>query len=117
MEALPGTLLLALAAMLRNRETTKFLIALSELAEIDFHTARRILERKELDALAIVCKAADFDRSLFLTFTVLILNRDDDAMLRAKSYGDLYNNLPKDAALRTIRFWRMRRTTGDVAAA
>lgn len=106
-----------LAAMLRNRETTKFLIALSELAEIDFHTARRILERKELDALAIVCKAADFDRSLFLTFTVLILNRDDDAMLRAKSYGDLYNNLPKDAALRTIRFWRMRRTTGDVAAA
>jgi uncharacterized protein (DUF2336 family) len=107
----------ALAAMLRNRETTKFLIALAELAEIDFHTARRILERKELDALAIVCKAADFDRSLFLTFTVLILNRDDDAMLRAKSYGDLYNNLPRDAVLRTIRFWRMRRTTGDVAAA
>lgn len=106
-----------LAAMLRNREITRFLIALAELAEIDFHTARRILERKELDALAIVCKAADFDRSLFLTFTVLILDRDDDAMVRAKSYGDLYNNLPKDAALRTIRFWRMRRQTGDVAAA
>lgn len=106
-----------LAAMLRNRETTRFLVALSELADIDFHTARRILERKELDALAIVCKAADFDRSLFLTFTVLILDRADDAMTRAKSYGDLYNNLPRDAALRTIRFWRMRRTTGDVAAA
>jgi len=106
-----------LAAMLRNREITKFLIALAELADIDFHTARRILERKELDALAIVCKAADFDRSLFLTFTVLILNRDDDAMTRAKAYGDLYSSLPKDAALRTIRFWRMRRTTGDVAAA
>ncbi len=106
-----------LAAMLRNRETTRFLIALAELADIDFHTARRILERKELDALAIVCKAADFDRSLFLTFTVLILDRADDAMTRAKSYGDLYNTLPRDAALRTIRFWRMRRTTGDVAAA
>ncbi|WP_245863732.1 DUF2336 domain-containing protein [Caulobacter mirabilis] len=106
-----------LAAMLRNRETTKFLIALAELADIDFHTARRILERKELDALAIVCKAADFDRALFLTFTVLILNRDDAAMTRAKAYGDLYNDLPREAALRTIRFWRMRRTTGDVAAA
>jgi uncharacterized protein (DUF2336 family) len=106
-----------LAAMLRNRETTRFLIALAEMADIDFHTARRILERRELDALAIVCKAADFDRSLFLTFTVLILDRADDAMTRAKSYGDLYNNLPRDAALRTIRFWRMRRTTGDVAAA
>jgi uncharacterized protein (DUF2336 family) len=69
-----------LAAMLRNRETTRFLIALGVLADIDFHTARLILERKELDALAIVCKAADFDRSLFLTFTVLILDRADDAM-------------------------------------
>ena len=106
-----------LAALLRNRETTRFLVALAELADIDFHTARRILERKELDALAVVCKAADFDRSLFLTFTVLILDRADDAMTRAKSYGDLYNNLPKDVALRTIRFWRMRRQTGDVAAA
>ena len=106
-----------LAAMLRNRETTQFLVALSELADIDFHTARRILERKELDALAIVCKAADFDRSLFLTFTVLMLDRDSDAMARAKAHGDLYSALPKDAALRTIRFWRMRRSTGDVAAA
>ena len=103
--------------MLRNRETTQFLVALSELADIDFHTARRILERKELDALAIVCKAADFDRSLFLTFTVLMLDRDSDAMARAKAHGDLYSALPKDAALRTIRFWRMRRSTGDVAAA
>ncbi|MDP1738198.1 MAG: DUF2336 domain-containing protein [Caulobacter sp.] len=106
-----------LAAMLRNRETTKFLVALAELADIDFGAARRILERKELDALAIVCKAADFDRSLFLTFTVLILDRDDDAMGRAKAHGDLYSALPRDAALRTIRFWRMRRSTGDVAAA
>jgi len=107
----------ALAAMLRNRETTKFLLTLAELADIDFHTARRILERKELDALAIVCRAADFDRALFLTFTVLILDRDGDAMARAKAHGDLYERLPKEAALRTIRFWRMRRRTGDVAAA
>lgn len=105
-----------LAAMLRNRETTRFLVALGVLADIDFHTARLILERKELDALAIVCKAADFDRSLFLTFTVLILDRADDAMARAKAHGDLYSALPRDAALRTIRFWRMRRSTGDVAA-
>ena len=106
-----------LAAMLRNRETTRFLVALGVLADIDFHTARGILERKELDALAIVCKAADFDRSLFLTFTVLILDRADDAMARAKAHGDLDTALPRDAARRTIRFWRMRRSTGDTAAA
>jgi uncharacterized protein (DUF2336 family) len=106
-----------LAAFLRNGETSKFLVALSELADVDFHTARRILERRELDALAIVCKAADFERSLFLTFAVLVLGRDQNAMGRAREYGQLYAELPRDAACRTIRFWRMRRQTGDVAAA
>jgi uncharacterized protein (DUF2336 family) len=106
-----------LASLLRNGETTKFLVALSEMAEIDFHTARRILERRELDALAIVCKAADFDRPLFLTFAVLVLGRDENAMGRAREYGELYSNLSRDAACRTVRFWRMRRQTGDVAAA
>ena len=105
-----------LAGFLRARETTKFLVALSELAEIDFHTARRILERRELDALSIVCKAAGFDRSLYLTFAVLILDRDSNAMGRAREYGELYENLPREAAQRTIRFWRMRRNTGDIAA-
>jgi uncharacterized protein (DUF2336 family) len=105
-----------LAGMLRNREQTKFMISLAELSGIDFHTARRILERRELDALAIVCKAADFDRSLFLTFAVLVLDRDANAMGRAREYGELYAQLPKESAQRTIRFWRLRRSTGDIAA-
>jgi len=105
-----------LAGFLRARELTKFLVALGELAEIDFHTARRILERRELDALSIVCKAAGFDRSLYLTFAVLILDRDANAMGRAREYGELYENLPREAAQRTLRFWRMRRKAGDIAA-
>ena len=106
----------ALASMLRNRESTRFMVALAELAGIDFHTARLILERRELDALAIVCKAADFERSLFLTFAVLVLDRDADAMGRAKEYGELYAALPKESAQRTLRFWKMRRQTTDMAA-
>jgi uncharacterized protein (DUF2336 family) len=106
-----------LAGLLRSRQTTRFLVALSHLANVDFHTARRIVERRELDALSIVCKAAGFEPSLFLTFAVLILDRDADAMGKARQYGQLYNELPVDVAQRTIRFWRMRRQTGDVAAA
>jgi len=106
-----------LAGFLRNHETTQFLVALCELADIDFHTARRILERRELDALSIVCKAAGFERSLYLTFAVLILDRDANALGRAREYGDLYEALPRETAQRTIRFWRLRRQTGDVAAA
>jgi uncharacterized protein (DUF2336 family) len=107
----------ALAALLRNSQTTQFLVALSDLADVDFLTARRIVERRELDALAIICKAANFDRALFLTLAVLILDREDNAMGRAHEYGRLYAELPRDAASRTIRFWRMRRQVGDVVAA
>lgn len=106
----------ALATFLRRGEHTKFLVALAELSQIDFNTARRIVERRELDALAVVCKAADFDRALFLTFAVLILE-PGQAMARAQEYGRLYNDLARETALRTMRFWRLRRTSGELAAA
>ena len=107
----------ALTGMLRQGEKTKFTLALAQLSDIDFPTARRILEGRQVDPLAIVCKAAGFDRALFLTFVVLMLDRSSDAMGRAQEYGELYVKLEKDTASRAIRFWRMRRQTGDLKAA
>jgi uncharacterized protein (DUF2336 family) len=98
-----------LARFLRSGGTTSFLIALAQLSDIDFHTARQIIERRELDALAVVCKSADLDRALFLTYAVVLLNDDGDAMAKAHSYARMYAELSRDAALRTLRFWRMRR--------
>jgi uncharacterized protein (DUF2336 family) len=106
-----------LTSLLRRGEKTRFMIALAELADIDFATARRILEQRLVDPLAIICKAADFERALFLTFVVLMLDRDANAMGRAQEYGDLYAKLTREAASRAIRFWRIRRQTGDLAAA
>lgn len=104
-----------LARFLRSGSRTSFLIALAQLADIDFHTAAQIVERRELDALAVVCKAADLDRSLFLTYAVVILNTEGDAMTKAHGYARLYAELTRDAALRTLRFWRMRRTSQAAA--
>src|SRR5262249_61090463 len=69
-----------LARFLRSGGMTHFLVALAQLADIDFHTAKRIVEKKELDALAIVCKAANLERALFLTYAVVLLNSESDAM-------------------------------------
>jgi len=103
-----------LARFLRSGSKTSFLIALAQLAEVDFHTASQIVERKELDALAIICKAAELDRALFLTFAVVILGSEENAMGKAHGYGRMYAELSREAAMRTLRFWRMRR--GNAAA-
>jgi uncharacterized protein (DUF2336 family) len=105
-----------LARFLRSGGMTLFLVALAQLAEIDFHTARTIVEKKELDALAVVCKAADLDRTLFLTYAVVLLNSESDTMGRAQEYGKLYGELTRETALRTLRFWRLRRQTAELAA-
>lgn len=99
----------SLARMLRAGSRTAFLIALADMADIGFHTARQIVERCEIDALAVVCKAADLDRSLFLTYAVVLLAKEGDALAKAQTYTTLYNDLDRDTALRTLRFWRMRR--------
>lgn len=106
-----------LARFLRSGGTTHFLIALSQLSDIDFHTARHIVDRRQLDALAVVCKAADLERPLFLTYAVVLLSKEEDAIGRAQQYGRLYADLPRETALRTLRFWRLRRGTVEQAAA
>ena len=105
-----------LTAFLRQGERDRFTVALSHMAGIDFLTARRILESRDVDPLAIVCKAAGFDRNLFLTFVVLMLD-EEDGLGRAQEYGMLYAQLTPEAASRAIRFWRMRRQSPTLAAA
>ena len=104
----------ALAGFLRSGQHTRFTVALARLAEIDFHTAKRILDGRRLDPLAIVCKAAGFDRALFLTFALLMLRDDGNAMSRAQEYGQVYNQIPTETATRAIRFWRVRQA-GEAA--
>lgn len=99
-----------LVRLLRQPSRTAFLIALSRLADIDFALAAQIVARREIDALAVLAKAADLDRPLFMTLVVVILGDDGaNAMGRAQEYGHLYGDLTRDQALRTVRFWRMRR--------
>lgn len=99
-----------LVRLLRQPSRTAFLIALCRLADIDFGLAAQIVARQEVDALAVLAKAADLDRPLFMTLVVVILgDGGPNAMGRAQEYGHLYGDLTRDQALRTVRFWRMRR--------
>ena len=105
-----------LLGYLRSNQRTHFTVGLARLAEVDASTVRTIMDRCDLDALAVVCKAAELDKSMFLTFAVLACG-GRDAMSRAAVYGKLYAELPRDTALRTLRFWRIRCESGEAMAA
>lgn len=94
---------------------TAFTLAIARMTDVDYATADRVLKSGELDAVAVICKAADLERAVFLTVAVVLLGQTADAMARAREYGDLYNELPRETAQRTLRFWRLRRQT-DMAA-
>ena len=105
-----------LLGFLRSNQRTHFTVGLAKLADVDAATVRTIMDRCDLDALAVVCKAAELDKSMFLTFAVLTCG-GRDAMSRAAVYGKLYAELPRDTALRTLRFWRIRCESGEAMAA
>ena len=104
----------ALPGMLRAKERTRFLITLAEISDVDFATVRRIVDRQDLDALAVLCKAADLERALFMTLAVLI-DGAADGLGKAETYGRLYGQLSRETAGRTLRFWRLRQETALAA--
>ena len=108
----PPTLL----GFLRAGQRGHFCAGLARMAEVDAGAVRSVVDRSDFDAMAIVCKAADLDKSMFLTFAVLTYG-GRDAMNRAAAYGKLYMELPRDTAQRTLRFWRVRCEAGEAAAA
>lgn len=92
-----------------------FTIAIAQMTDVDFVTADRVLKSREVDAIAVICKAADLERAVFVTVAVVLLGQTDDAIAHAREYGELYAALPREAAQRTLRFWRLRRETARAA--
>lgn len=99
-----------LVALYREGKQTHFLYGLAEMTSIDQDTAAEILQRQDIDALAMICRAANIERPLFVTIAVMCCG-GDDAMARAEEFGRMYNSVPIEAAQRAIRFFKVRKTS------
>lgn len=105
----------SLETMLRNNKHTSFLIALARLTDVDFELASRLVEAKDVDALALLCRAAEFDRNLFVTLCMMILG-GGGGLSKAERYGKLYEQVPVVSARRAMRFWKIRSKVSTQAA-
>ncbi len=98
-----------LAALLREGQAarTSFKLALSRLVDVGFELVQRVVDGRDLDTLALLCRGAGFERALFVTLAVG-LDSSERALAGAEAFGKLYESVPVNAAQRAIRFWKVR---------
>ncbi len=106
-----------LVQLLRENRRTAFYIAFSKLVDVEFDLTRRLVQAKDIDALAMLCRGAGFDRGLFVTISLLVVD-DGGGLSKTDEYGKLYEQVPVAAAQRALRFWKVRaKGTGAAQAA
>lgn len=99
-----------LAKLLRERQFARFYVAFAEMAGVDIVTARRAIEQESIDPLALICRAAGFEKALFVTLAILRHTADEDAFKDARELGQIYDRISAEDAARAMRFWRMRKS-------
>jgi uncharacterized protein (DUF2336 family) len=86
---------------------TLFLLAFAALTDSDYGGVNRMFETRDIDALALLCRAAGFDRALFVTLT-LAMAGGDRGLSKADEFLALYEKVPVLSAQRAVRFWKVR---------
>ena len=104
----------ALVGFAREGRQTLFTAAIAQSADVDFETVRRVLSRRDFDALALVCRAGGFDAALFRTLALLLKAQDEAPVAEMV---ERFEALDGDTARRVLRFWKVRRTGALAAAA
>lgn len=106
----------ALISWWRNGQKHHFLCGLAELTSLDLETTQAVIQRRDIDGLAMICRAADIERALFVTMATLV-ESSRDGVAHAEEFGRIYAAVPRDAAQRAMRFYHARRASETAPSA
>ena len=125
----------ALVQYLRRGQVPEFIASLGYLTDIDQKTARRIVFTPGHEAVAVACRAKEFDLSTFSTIVLLLDGAKENNAPELGAAGmvqkqlrrpeevaallDLYKQIPIENAQRAMRFWAIRNKSlqeGGIAA-
>ena len=104
-----------LVSLLREKKPVHCALGFAELTGVDYFTAKRALEHKSPDGLALICKAAGIEKALFVTLAVLRSQAADNAFNDAREIGAIYEALEPEQAERALRFWKLRKQAAAAA--
>ena len=98
-----------LIRLLREGETSRavFVGVFATLTDVDEGLAEKVVDGGDIDALALLCRAAGFERAVFVSLTIALIG-SERRMTKVEEFGTLYENVPVSAAQRAVRFWKVR---------
>jgi uncharacterized protein (DUF2336 family) len=105
-----------LVSLYRDGKIPAFKFGLAEIVGLDYDTTDAIIARADMEGLAMICRAANIERPLFVTLAVLCCG-GNDAMNQAEHFGRLYSSVPVEAAQRAMRFYKVRKSAGEQSEA
>ena len=97
-----------LVGFIRGRERTRFLAAVALAADVDVPAVQRVLDRGDVEAFVLLCKAARYDEDLFRSLFLLLKPGGDTPLAPVMAR---YAALPPETAERVVRFWKVRRAS------
>jgi uncharacterized protein (DUF2336 family) len=106
-----------LVQLMRAGQTTEFAHAFARLGDIDVKTAQRIVQTRNTEGVAIVCRSARFDRGTFSALALLIDASPTRSGQATQELLALYDQVTPESAQRVMRFWKVRRDANTPAAA
>jgi uncharacterized protein (DUF2336 family) len=98
-----------LPGLLREGPTsrTAFKLVFAHLADVETDVVDRAVETGDMDALALLCRGARFEKGLFTSMAVA-LDPSAQGLGATQEFGELYEAVPVEAAQRALRFWKVR---------
>jgi uncharacterized protein (DUF2336 family) len=107
-----------LVQLMRSGQTAEFVHAFARLGDIDVRTAQRIVQTRNTEGIAIVCRSSRFDRATFSALALLLDASPTRSSRATQELLSLYDQVTPESAQRVMRFWKVRRdASAPVAAA
>lgn len=104
-----------LCDLLRSGPSPVFLVAFAHYAGVEIDAARIMLADRRREALALACRATETPRPIFAKL-LFGLTKLEEEEAQAARILDLYMKIPREAAERLMRFWRVRGRAAAPAA-
>jgi uncharacterized protein (DUF2336 family) len=107
-----------LIRLLREGEASRstFVGVFAALCDVDDAVVRFAVESGDIDALALLCRAAEFERAIFVSLAIALAG-SEGRLGKVEEFSALYQSVPIAAAQRALRFWKMRNTSFDAPPA